>query len=166
MSEEKHNLIKRLSSLWPKITRSLKGLSVGKIIFWVVAVALAVLIFIFTKGFIASWSITGLPGIPVTHGSEATPAGGGLTATPEPRAPEDQLPPPWDGGSRVNILFIGLDYGDWSTDRSGPSRSDTMILLTIDPLSKTGGMLSIPRDMWVNIPGYGYGKINTAYYLG
>jgi LCP family protein required for cell wall assembly len=41
-----------------------------------------------------------------------------------------------------------------------------MILLTIDPSSKTAGVLSIPRDMWVNIPGYGYGKINTAYYLG
>jgi anionic cell wall polymer biosynthesis LytR-Cps2A-Psr (LCP) family protein len=41
-----------------------------------------------------------------------------------------------------------------------------MILLTIDPLSKTAGMLSIPRDMWVNIPGFGYGRINTAYNLG
>ncbi|HET7144068.1 MAG TPA: LCP family protein, partial [Anaerolineales bacterium] len=48
----------------------------------------------------------------------------------------------------------------------GPSRSDTMILVTIDPISKTGGMLSIPRDMWVNIPGYGYSRINTAYASG
>ncbi|MEJ5226148.1 MAG: LCP family protein, partial [Anaerolineales bacterium] len=41
-----------------------------------------------------------------------------------------------------------------------------MILFTVDPLSKTAGMLSIPRDMWVDIPGFGYGKINTAYALG
>ena len=41
-----------------------------------------------------------------------------------------------------------------------------MILLTIDPLTKTAGMLSIPRDMWVNIPGFGYSRINTAYSLG
>jgi len=41
-----------------------------------------------------------------------------------------------------------------------------MILFTIDPVSNTAGMLSIPRDMWVNIPGYGYGRINTAYNLG
>jgi LCP family protein required for cell wall assembly len=41
-----------------------------------------------------------------------------------------------------------------------------MILLTIDPQSKTAGMMSIPRDLWVNIPGYGYARINTAYYNG
>jgi LCP family protein required for cell wall assembly len=41
-----------------------------------------------------------------------------------------------------------------------------MILLTIDPLTKTAGMLNIPRDLWVNIPGFEYGRINTAYPLG
>jgi LCP family protein required for cell wall assembly len=41
-----------------------------------------------------------------------------------------------------------------------------MILLTIDPLTKTAGMMSIPRDMWVNIPGHGYSRINTAYSSG
>jgi LCP family protein required for cell wall assembly len=41
-----------------------------------------------------------------------------------------------------------------------------MILLTIDPLTKTAGMLSVPRDMWVNIPGFGYSRINTAYSSG
>jgi LCP family protein required for cell wall assembly len=41
-----------------------------------------------------------------------------------------------------------------------------MILLTLDPLEKTAGILSIPRDMWVAIPGFQHGKINTAYYLG
>ena len=45
-------------------------------------------------------------------------------------------------------------------------RTDTMMLLTIDPLSRTAGMLSIPRDMWVNIPGYDYSKINNAYRFG
>ena len=38
------------------------------------------------------------------------------------------------------------------------SRSDTMILLTVDPSSMTAGMLSIPRDLWVNVPGFGYYK--------
>jgi LCP family protein required for cell wall assembly len=61
---------------------------------------------------------------------------------------------------------MGLDYGDWSADREGPSRTDTMILFTVDPLSKTAGMLNIPRDLWVNIPGFGYDKINTAFFLG
>jgi len=41
-----------------------------------------------------------------------------------------------------------------------------MILFTIDPLSKSAGMISIPRDLWVNIPGFGYSRINTAYSSG
>jgi LCP family protein required for cell wall assembly len=41
-----------------------------------------------------------------------------------------------------------------------------MMVLTIDPLTKTAGMMSIPRDMWVNIPGFGYGRINMAYANG
>ena len=38
--------------------------------------------------------------------------------------------------------------------------------MTVDPITKTAGMLSIPRDMWVNIPGFGYSRINTAWTLG
>jgi LCP family protein required for cell wall assembly len=41
-----------------------------------------------------------------------------------------------------------------------------MVLMTIDPISKTAGMLSIPRDLWVEIPGYEHNRINTAYFLG
>jgi polyisoprenyl-teichoic acid--peptidoglycan teichoic acid transferase len=73
-------------------------------------------------------------------------------------------PVPWDGANRVTILVMGLDYRDWEGE--GPSRTDTMMLLTLDPVSRTAGILSIPRDLWVNIPGFDYGKINTAYYLG
>lgn len=73
-------------------------------------------------------------------------------------------PQPWDGANRVNILLMGLDLRDWEGE--GPSRTDTMLLFTFDPVSHSAGMLSIPRDLWVNIPGFEYGKINTAYYLG
>jgi len=66
---------------------------------------------------------------------------------------------------RVNILVMGLDYRDWEAG-NGASRTDTMLLFTIDPTSRSVGMLSIPRDLWVKIPGYEYGKINTAYFLG
>jgi LCP family protein required for cell wall assembly len=41
-----------------------------------------------------------------------------------------------------------------------------MILFTVDPQTKTAGMLSIPRDLWVNIPGFGFSRINTAYASG
>ncbi len=73
-------------------------------------------------------------------------------------------PDPWDGVSRVNLLLMGLDYRDW--EAGDTPRTDTMILMTFDPLSNTAGMLSIPRDLWVPIPGFDYNKINTAYYLG
>lgn len=80
------------------------------------------------------------------------------------QAENGPTPVPWDGANRVNVLVMGLDYRDWEGE--GPSRTDTMMLLTMDPVSRTAGMLSIPRDLWVNVPGFDYGKINTAYYLG
>lgn len=83
--------------------------------------------------------------------------------TPVP-APVIQLEP-WDGSSRVTVLLMGLDFRDWQRNE-GPPRTDTMMLLTLDPISKTGGMLSLPRDLWVNIPGFGHGRINTAYQNG
>lgn len=70
---------------------------------------------------------------------------------------------PWTGTERVNVLVLGVDERE---SEDGPWRTDTMILLTVDPLSMTGGMLSIPRDLWVPIPPYGEGRINTAHYLG
>jgi LCP family protein required for cell wall assembly len=85
--------------------------------------------------------------------------------TPLPTASTDLVPEPWDGASRVTVLVMGLDYRDWEAGE-GPPRTDTMILLTIDPLSKTAGILNVPRDLWVSIPGFEYGRINTAYPLG
>jgi LCP family protein required for cell wall assembly len=75
-------------------------------------------------------------------------------------------PQVWDGAGRVTVLAMGLDSRDWEDEGEGPSRTDSMILLTVDPTTRTAGMLSLPRDLWVNIPGYGYGKINTAHFIG
>src|SRR5690606_5225250 len=81
-----------------------------------------------------------------------------------PAIPEMQLPV-WDGSSRINIVFFGLRSQDLSAPDC-PLCTDTIIVLTVDPLTKTAGMLSIPRDLWVNIPGYGYSRINTAWAIG
>jgi polyisoprenyl-teichoic acid--peptidoglycan teichoic acid transferase len=149
--------------------------SVGQMIIMGVGLILAIALYIFLSGFVSCWQVTSLPGIPLPSCSSSVPVAvatnpGNIpvpqTPTPTLGAPEVPLPPAWDGASRVTVMVVGLDYGDWSADREGPSRSDTMILLTIDPVSKTAGMLSIPRDMWVDIPGFGYGKINNAYALG
>ena len=50
---------------------------------------------------------------------------------------------------------------------AGPSRTDTMIVLSVNPETGALGMISLPRDLWVPIPGQGITtKINTAYMLG
>ena len=80
---------------------------------------------------------------------------------------DDDGPPPeyWDGLSRVNVLFVGVDHRDWMNNQ-GPPLADTLILTTYDPQSQTVGMLSIPRDLWVNLPGLGYHKINQSFQMG
>ena len=80
-------------------------------------------------------------------------------------APAEELPE-WDGSSRVTVLVMGLDYRDWSTQANEYYRTDTMMLLTIDPVTKTAGILSIPRDLWAAIPGFSPQKINAAHYFG
>jgi LCP family protein required for cell wall assembly len=73
--------------------------------------------------------------------------------------------PRWDGANRVNIASFGL-CGDDGQGESCPTCTDTIMVLTVDPVTKTAGMLSIPRDMWVNIPGAGFSRINTAWAIG
>ncbi|HEX7102107.1 MAG TPA: LCP family protein [Nitrolancea sp.] len=75
--------------------------------------------------------------------------------------PVDALPN-WDGTGRVNILLLGSD----SRGANEVARSDTMILVTVNPETKQVGMLSIPRDLLVSIPNYGQDKINAAYAYG
>jgi len=154
------------------------SLSIGQIIFWGIAIAVTIGAFFFSRGLITCWTLTPLAGTPPSNCGTVT---GGLTGPtvnaegtkvapvadlpPTVTIPDSNLPPAWDGGSRITVLIVGLDYRDYLAN-DGPPRSDTMILLTIDPLTKTAGMLSIPRDMWVNIPGFGYSRINTAYASG
>ncbi len=64
--------------------------------------------------------------------------------------------------TRTNILILGIDR---TADGSAVGRSDTNILLSIIPLKPTVNMLSIPRDLWVNVPGVGEQRINTAHFF-
>jgi len=66
-------------------------------------------------------------------------------------------------GERVNILLLGVDK---RPQEEGPCRTDTMIVVTVDPATNTAGMLSIPRDLYVEIPGYGLNRINVAHFIG
>ena len=149
-----------------------------QIILIVVGILLAVGAFFFARGLVTCWTITPLPGTPPSNCGTVTAGQNGPDLTegtaipdvedlpaPPVSIPDSNLPPAWDGASRINVLIIGLDYRDWVANEGAP-RSDTMIVLTIDPLTKTAGFLSVPRDMWVNIPGFGYSRINTAYSSG
>jgi LCP family protein required for cell wall assembly len=63
----------------------------------------------------------------------------------------------------VNILLIGVDK---RPDPTEGVRSDTLIVVHLDPVDKWASMLSIPRDSVVAIPHYGRAKINAAYGQG
>lgn len=133
--------------------------------FVIVAIITGVLAFNLFRDLVSSWKITPLGGAPVDNGQAAAAPGTVATDSPGSFLPNNApVAEPWDGNSRVTILLMGLDYRDWES--GDIPHSDTMMLLTIDPLSRTAGMLSIPRDMWVNIPGYDYSKINNAYRFG
>jgi LCP family protein required for cell wall assembly len=71
--------------------------------------------------------------------AEATPS-----PTPEPTPIGSQVPdvsvPPWDGKERLNILLIGSD------EQGGGHNTDTLITVSIDPVTKQAAMFSLPRD--------------------
>jgi len=125
--------------------------------------------FRFARQFISTNETFSLPGDPVVGESdEFDPESGEELSDPdqpiEIAAAELPTPEPLDGVSRINLLVMGLDYRDWEAGET--PRTDTMIVFTLDPLNNTAGMISIPRDLWVTIPGFETNKINTAYYLG
>jgi LCP family protein required for cell wall assembly len=78
-----------------------------------------------------------------------TPA---VTPTPSPTVAPHSLT------ETENILVLGMDQ------RPGERgwRTDTIIVVAIDHEAKQVGMISIPRDLWVDIPGYGPGRINQV----
>jgi len=90
------------------------------------------------------------------------------TATP---APEIQPVQPQIGGAvgviespkgQVNLLLLGSD----ARSRQKLFRTDTIILASMNPDQGTVDMVSFPRDLYVNIPGWGQDRINTAWFHG
>lgn len=69
-----------------------------------------------------------------------------------------------EDSGRVNILLAGNSADDPGHD--GANLTDSIMLVSIDVKDNTAFMLSIPRDLWVDIPGYGHAKINEAYVDG
>jgi LCP family protein required for cell wall assembly len=71
-----------------------------------------------------------------------------------------------EGGEPENILIVGSDKRAGAEFAEDPGRSDTTILLRLDPDKGAIAVMSIPRDLKVEIPGYGTGKFNEAYTYG
>jgi LCP family protein required for cell wall assembly len=93
------------------------------------------------------------------------------TATqPQPTAtliptlpPPTPTPPAPPAGGPLTVLLLGSDERPGETD---PARTDSIIVARIDPHSGRVALLSLPRDLWVEIPGYGNARINAANVWG
>ncbi len=66
-------------------------------------------------------------------------------------------------GEPVNVLLIGSDV---RPDSTGNGLSDSLILVRLDKKRGFVSMLSFPRDLYTDVPGYGFTKINNAYGFG
>ncbi len=91
-------------------------------------------------------------------------SGAGAVAGDFPGVEEPALfasPQPLSDGS-FNILILGLDHG-LGRPAQGNNRSDVIMIAHIDEKRYKTCLLSIPRDSWVDIPGYGKAKINEAF---
>lgn len=132
---------------------------------WMVGVLLGVfvlatllaggLVFASVRDFVAGWAITGGGG-PILSGQ-----GGGQAGTPGAGASGGGLvPQKWAGTERVTVLLLGIDRRQGETERG--YLTDSMMIVSVDPVARTAAILSVPRDLWVEVPGYGVDTINTA----
>jgi LCP family protein required for cell wall assembly len=139
------------------------------------------LFYVTLRAIVANTELPSLPAltlprlrIPLAQAAEGTPEAAVEFVPPEDLSPE-LLPggavvvqPPEEATmlnnpDRINILLLGIDR------RSGNSwghLTDTIIIVTVDRANKTVGMLSIPRDLYLPIPGVGENRVNTANVFG
>lgn len=88
-------------------------------------------------------------------------------ATPMPQAPGAGQPQVATATQRLTVLVMGIDRRE---GEEGPWRTDSMILISVDPATQSVAMLSMPRDLFITMPDYGEGeyldRINLAYFRG
>ena len=100
--------------------------------------------------------VTPTPVVTAAPSASATPR---ATATPRPTATPDAPPP----GGPATILLLGSDR---RPDEREPSRTDALMIMRVDPERRRVALLSLPRDLMVQVPGYGWSRINAANVLG
>jgi LCP family protein required for cell wall assembly len=105
------------------------------------------------------------PGATISNTPTATSAPTQTPATETPAAPataSGPMPTPEGLDKTDNILVLGADVrpGRWMP------HTDSIMVMAIDHQSKQVGIVSIPRDLYINIPGWGEDRINSAAYVG
>ena len=94
------------------------------------------------------------------------------TSSPWPKAIEEVVSELTEADrGRLTFLVVGSDSREGLDDlaffgQAGGERGDVIMLVHLDQATGEARLLSIPRDLWVNIPGNGDGKINAAYSYG
>jgi LCP family protein required for cell wall assembly len=135
-------------------------------VFALVMIFSAYLVFTTVRNFVAGWQVTNETLATPQAVAESTDSetGGVIVPVATPKPGDTPVPTPeadaWSGTDRVTILVMGIDRRQGEEEKG--YLTDTMLLVTMDPAARTAAMLSIPRDLWVTIPGYGEDTINTA----
>lgn len=104
---------------------------------------------------------TELPLTVTETGSAAVHAATPCWPTPTPVLTPTRTPLPLQPGD-LNVLLLGCD----DASKDGSWRTDTIVVVAIRPRAGFVAMFSVPRDLYVEIPGHGYSRINTADYRG
>src|SRR5579859_1901462 len=130
----------------------------------------AYLVFSTVRDFVAGWKITAGAALPTPSSAVAQATAAGGTPQPGDTPVPGATPIPtvavnsWTGTDRVTILVMGIDRRVGENEKG--YLTDSIMVITLDPQTRTAALLSIPRDLWVEIPGYGLDSINTANRTG
>jgi len=172
-SVSRNRTIPRKQSRSPLWLRLLLALTV--LVFFFVGVYASYLFYATVRAFVGHTDLPALPVIRLPSINQPEAVAGMEADEPLPQMPEMTpmpglsdlafVPPSASAGAeeRINVLLLGIDR------RGGTGwgyRTDTIIIVTVDPINKTAGMLSIPRDLQIPIPGNGEDRINTANVYG
>ena len=151
----------------PPEQKPLSVLAAGALVgFFLLAVgASSALIYSTVRDWVASGAVPGL-GALALHGSAAAAAVAETEEADGAASSGETGKYLWNSSERVTVLVMGIDQRT-GVEADTAYRTDTMMLVTLDPLGKKAGMLSIPRDLYVQIPGFaGRDRINTANFKG
>lgn len=103
---------------------------------------------------------------PAVSQTQNAPGVGATPTLPLELVPDAGLLPTWQDPNRVTVLLMGIDQRRGLTAEKA-YRTDSMMLLSIDPIGQTVSALSLPRDIWVTVPGFeDKQKLTNANFLG